>query len=149
MSAVSAVLELVAYLVFFLSVFSHRPREAGKPGFDRWILVVVAASTGFLLTLLMNLGGTIYLAKSGQDPAFPPTFDQRFLLLMAWGFLAPFVWGFSARWMPIFLGLQPLRPWLSLAACTANFAGVVSALFGLTHPATALLLAGAGQRLLA
>ena len=31
--------------------------------------------------------------------------DQRFLILAGWGFIASFVWGFSSRWLPIFLGL--------------------------------------------
>jgi hypothetical protein len=31
-------------------------------------------------------------------------FDQRFLVIAAWGFMVPFVWGFSAKWLPTFLG---------------------------------------------
>jgi hypothetical protein len=38
---------------------------------------------------------------------------------MAWGFLVPFVWGFSAKWMSVFLGLKPLRPKWLLAAVVA------------------------------
>ena len=42
-----------------------------------------------------------------NGPAFPPNFDQRFLILAAWGFMVPFVWGFNAKWLPAFLGTRP------------------------------------------
>jgi len=60
----------------------------------------------------------------GTSPAFPHLFDQRYLALMAWGFLVPFVWGFSAKWMTVFLGLRPLRSKWLLAAVVANLTGL-------------------------
>ena len=41
--------------------------------------------------------------------------QSRPTLLVAWGFLVPFVWGFSAKWMTVFLGLKPVRPRLLLS----------------------------------
>jgi hypothetical protein len=63
-------------------------------------------------------------------------------MLQSWGFLVPFVWGFSAKWLPIFLGLRPLRARLLLAAVASNFAGVVSALAGRFEWAVSFLALG-------
>jgi hypothetical protein len=61
---------------------------------------------------------------------------------MAWGFLVPFVWGFSAKWMSVFLGLKPLRQQLLLAAVLVNFVGVTLALRGSFFLASYLFLLG-------
>ena len=37
--------------------------------------------------LIANLGVTIYVAVSGQDPAVPLVLDQRLLMLPTWGLL--------------------------------------------------------------
>jgi hypothetical protein len=94
---ISALLELLAFLIFFRAVSRHRPEDSGKKQLDSWIWVVISASVGFLLLLLLNLAGCLCVALRGDSPAFPHAFDQRYLALMAWGFLVPFVWGFSAK----------------------------------------------------
>ena len=126
----SAVLELAAFFIFFRSVSQHRPGDSGKQKLDPWIWVVVSASLGLLLVLLTNLAGCFYVALRGTSPAFPHVFDQRYLALMAWGFLVPFVWGFSAKWMTVFLGLRPLRSNWLLAAVVASLAGLCLTLAG-------------------
>ena len=98
---VSAVLELAAFLIFFSCVSGHRPQDSGKPALEKWVLVVIAASVGLLATLLVNLGASLFLAVRGISPDLPAAFDQRFLVLETWGFLVPFVWGFSAKWLPV------------------------------------------------
>jgi uncharacterized protein involved in response to NO len=120
----SALLELAAFLIFFRAVARHRPEESGKSRLEPWVWVVISASAGLLLVLLMNLAGCFYLSLRGATPALPHLFDQRYLTLMAWGFLVPFVWGFSAKWMPVFLGLKLLRPRLLLTALMLNLSGV-------------------------
>lgn len=126
----SAFLELVAFLIFFRAVSQHRPESSGKEKLNPWIWVVVSASIGLLLLLIVNLGGCLFVSVRGPSPAFPHLFDQRYLALMAWGFLVPFVWGFSAKWMTVFLGLKPLRTkWLP-AAVAANVIGLVLTLAG-------------------
>jgi uncharacterized protein involved in response to NO len=140
---VSAVLELVAFLFFFRVVSRHRPEKGGKNKRELWIWMVISASIGLMLALIGNLAGNFYVALRGSGPAWPHAMDQRFLTLLAWGFLVPFVWGFSAKWMPVFLGLKPLRPKSMLSALAANWAGVFLALAGLEKPATVLLVAGA------
>lgn len=139
---VSAVLELTAFLIFFRSVSGHRPADSGKQSLDAWVFVVIAGSVGLMLTLLVNLGAGLFLAFRGASPEFPAAFDQRFLVLETWGFLVPFVWGFSAKWLPVFLGLRPVRERVLLGAVTGNVAGVIAALAGWMTAAVFLLAGG-------
>lgn len=138
----SATLEVVAFVIFFRAVSGHRPQDSGKDKLDEWVLVVIAGSVGFLLTLLINLGATLSLALRGASPNLPPDFDQRFLVLQTWGFFVPFVWGFSAKWLPVFLGLPAIHGRVLLAAVILNSTGVLAALVGWIVVATVLLLAG-------
>ena len=96
--AISAVLELAAFLIFFRAVSQHRPESAGEEKLGPWVWVVISASLGLMLVLVTNLAGCLYVSYRGATPAFPHLIDQRYLALMAWGFLVPFVWGFSAKW---------------------------------------------------
>ena len=138
---VSAAIELAAFLIFLRCVSGHRPERSDK-AIEKWAMVVIAASMGLLLTLIVNLGAEIWVAMRAAAPALPSGFDQRFLVLETWGFLAPFVWGFSAKWLPIFLGLRPVHGGRLLGAVALNFAGVLAALAGWTIPAVVLLFAG-------
>jgi len=127
---ISSALELAAFLIFFNAVSQHRPQDSGKQRLDFWIWIVVSASAGFMLVLIANVAACIYLALRGASPALPHVPDQRYLALVTWGFLVPFVWGFSARWMPVFLGLKPVRRKLLLSALVTNFVGVALTLAG-------------------
>src|SRR5579864_3780696 len=139
----SAALEVVAFLIFFRVVSGHRPAATtGKTKFDEWILVVIAGSIGWLAALIINLLSAAFLAWRGLSPVLPHGFDQRFLVLQTWGFLVPFVWGFSARWLPIFLGLRNTRSSLLLWAVALNSAGVLAALFDWMRASTLLLTCG-------
>lgn len=142
---VSAAMELLAFLIFFRAVSSHKPVAAGeaRAKLDRWILVVIAGTLGLLATLVANLGGALWSALHSATPAFTPNFDPRYLALMAWGFLVPFVWGFSARWLPVFLGLRKPCERGLMVIVALNSTGVLLALCGLYRAATLLLLAGA------
>jgi uncharacterized protein involved in response to NO len=136
----TAVLELAAFLIFFRTVSQHRPDSAGKSRFDPWIWVVISASIGLLFVLLVNLAAAVSLAWEGASPALPHSLDQRYLALMTWGFLVPFVWGFSAKWMTVFLGLKPVRSRLLLAAVALNAAGILLTAMGWVIPATAIFV---------
>jgi uncharacterized protein involved in response to NO len=138
----SAALEIVAFSIFFYSVSGHRPRDSGKQRLEEWVWVVIVAAVGLLVTLLINLGAALFLAFRGVSPDLPTQFDQRFLVLQTWGFLVPFVWGFSAKWLPIFLGLCPVRGRLLLLAVAVNSAGVMAAMMGWMRSAVLLLLGG-------
>ena len=139
---VSAGLELIAFLIFFRSVSGHRPADSEKKTLDAWVFVVIAGSLGLMLTLLVNFGSALFLALRATSPDLPPDFDQRFLALETWGFLVPFVWGFSAKWLPVFLGLRPVRDRLLLAAVAGNGVGVMAALAGWMAAAVFLLASG-------
>jgi hypothetical protein len=141
----------LAFLLFFKTVSSHKPATNGgeKPKFDRWIFVVIAGTVGLMATLATNLAGSINVALHAESPAFGQAFDQRFLVLMAWGFMVPFVWGFSARWLSIFLGLQSVCDRGLLLMTSLNTVGVVLAMFGAFRVAVLVLLAASFMSLVA
>ena len=94
----------------FRAVSQHKAQDSGKSKVETWVFVVTAGTAGLLATLLFNLGARIWLSSSATSPALPQMLAQRFLVLAAWGFMVPFIWGFSAKWLPIFLGTrQPDR----------------------------------------
>ena len=139
---VSAALELSAFLIFFRSVSGHRAQDSGKSRLEEWVVVVIAGTVGLLLTLVVNLASAVSLALYGKSPDLPHGFDQRFLVLQTWGFLVPFVWGFSAKWLPVFLGLRPTRGRAMLGSVALNSAGTLAALQGWIAGAVFLLLGG-------
>jgi hypothetical protein len=144
----SATLELAAFVIFFRTVAGHPPQDSGKEKpacagrLEQWVFVVIAGTVGLLLALLVNFGATVFLALSGTGPAVTADFDQPFLVLQTWGFLVPFVWGFSAKWLPVFLGLRPLRGRVLLLAVVVNFLGVLAAFLQKMSVAALLLLSG-------
>jgi len=139
----SAALEVLAFLIFFQAVASHRPSHDTPKPLESWIFVVIAATLGLLASLALNLGASIQLALHASSPAFPHEFDQRYLIVSTWGFLVPMVWGFSSRWLPVFLGLKPLRGSWLLVAAGLNTAGVVAGFLERFTAAGILLLGGA------
>jgi len=140
----SATLEVLAFLIFFQAVASHRPSAGAPKPWEPWIFVVIAATLGLLASLVLNLGASIQVALHAGSPAFPHEFDQRYLIVSTWGFLVPMVWGFSSRWLPVFMGLRSLRSPLLLLAVALNTVGVVTGFFGRYTVASVFLLAGAG-----
>jgi hypothetical protein len=126
----SAALEFAAFLIFFRTVSGHRPEDSGKKTLEPWVCVVIAGTTGLLATLLVNLGVSIWSSLRATTPDVPASFDQKYLALQTWGFLVPFVWGFSAKWLPVFLGLRPTRGGILLAAVVVNSAAIIAAFLG-------------------
>ena len=145
----SAALELLAFLIFFRAVASHRPATGTPKPWEPWIFVVVAATMGLLTSLMLNLGASIQLARNAASPAFSHEFDQRYLIVSTWGFLVPMVWGFSSRWLPVFMGLRPLRKRLLLAGLGFNTLGVVAGFFERFTAAGIFLLGGAATAIAA
>jgi len=143
MLPLSAALEVLAFWIFFQAVASHRPSGGAPKPLEPWIFVVIAATFGLFASLALNLGACIQLALHATSPAFPHEFDQRYLIVSTWGFLVPMVWGFSARWLTVFLALRPLRNSLLLVAAGLNTVGVVAGFFDQFTAAGVLLLGGA------
>jgi len=139
---VSAALQLTAFLIFFATVSGHKPRPvaAERRGMQTWMKLVLASTIAFLLVLLMNQVETIVLASGSAHPEIPHWLDQRYLFLAAWGFPVLAVWGFNAKWLPVFLGLREPSGKVLLAALAACACGVAAALLGQFLAATVLLL---------
>jgi hypothetical protein len=133
----SAACELAAFLIFLVVVSRHRPAAGGA--LPSWIAIVMSASAGLLLTLVVNLAIAVYLAGWAASPEVPHGLNQRFLVLAAYGFLAPFVWGFSLNWLPVLAGLAPPRTKAVTAIVACNAAGVLCALSGWMGLATVVL----------
>ena len=138
---VSAGLELAAFLMFFRAVSQHKPQHSGKMTLEPWVWVVIVGTVGLLATLLFNLGACIWLARSATSPALPPALDQRFLMLAAWGFMVPFIWGFSAKWLPTFLGTHPPQTGTVRWSVSFYLTAIILGVIGSFRAATVLILA--------
>ncbi len=140
----SALLEFAAFLLFFVTIGpAHSSPDSGRKPWEPWISSVLLGTSGLLAGLLMQLYESVWLALRADSSAFPHSFDQKYLFVLAWGFLVPFVWGFSARWLPVFLGLRATRQRLYVTAIALDALGVFAALFSALIPATIFLLVGA------
>ena len=54
--------------------------------------------------------------------------------------MVPFVWGFSAKWLPTFLGTRPLKSWVLGSAVIVHFMAVVLGSAGFFRVTTALFV---------
>jgi uncharacterized protein involved in response to NO len=133
----SASLELCAFLIFLRSVRNHRPAGPHRSSehVPVWIVSVLIGTAGFGLGLLMNLFAALYVSVKGASPAFPAVFETRFLTLLAYAFIVPTIWGFSARWLPVLLGLKPINEPKLRYALLLSIAGVALAEAGLLRVA--------------
>lgn len=100
----SAVLQLFAFVLFYRSVRRHRPATQQKA--EIWMRIIACSTFVFLLTLIVNGGMLFRQALRGNSAALPHLADQQFIVLAVWGVLVPTIWGFNARWLPVFLGLR-------------------------------------------
>ncbi|HEX4309695.1 MAG TPA: hypothetical protein VHZ25_06685 [Acidobacteriaceae bacterium] len=146
---VSGLMELAAILLFLYAARQHRLPDGAavaakaRPRMEPWMQTVLVSNAALLLAVGINFGISVQLAVRGVTPALSHGFDQRYLILLGWGFLAPLVWGFSARWLPIFLGVKAVRGRLLQTAVVADVAGVVLGGVGEPFAATLLLAAAA------
>lgn len=102
----SGLLEFAAFVLFYQSVRRHRPASIGEQSREPWMIIVAGGSIAFLIALAVNLAAVIFVSVHGDTPALPHVFDQQLIMLMVWGVLVPTIWGFNARWLPIFGGLK-------------------------------------------
>jgi len=141
---ISAGFELIAVLFFIAAASQHKFPErmqskSAKARMELWMVSVLMGTAGLTALVVFNFVECILLAVNGTLLAFPHALDQKYLVLLAWGFLVPVVWGFSARWLPTFLAIaQPGTP----VFCTAlilDLVGVLSGVCAWTIAATILL----------
>lgn len=148
--ALSGLLELAGFLLFFYTVAGHRASAGGpRPKRETWMFMVIASTFGFLTSLVLNAGESLHVAWAGSEPALPHVFDQRLITLETWGFLVIAIWGFNARWLPVFLGLDAPNGRALLAALGLAWAAIVAGFSGATMLSAALLPAAAVTALVA
>jgi len=108
---VSGALELVALaLVMRVVAFKsgHRSAKDEPPkrptDLGSWLGIFGFASLA--VALILNLGISIYVVVTAPWPVYPATADRIFLLIALWGFAVPMAWGYSTRFVTVFLGLE-------------------------------------------
>jgi uncharacterized protein involved in response to NO len=138
----SAAMQLIAFLLFFATVSRHKSGSTApkRTGIETWMKLVIASTVVFLLALVLNQVEAVVLAVNAAHPVIPHWLDQRYLFLAGWGFPVLAVWGFNARWLPVFLGLRAPSSHGLMAALTVSASGLGAALLGHLLLATALLL---------
>jgi uncharacterized protein involved in response to NO len=139
----SAVMQLAGFLLFFYTVRRHKAQEgvAERRPLEVWMRLVITSTFAFLLSLIWNLAAAVCISFWANAPVLPPSVDRHLLLISAWAFLVVSVWGFNARWLPVFLGL-PQPHWRGLqAALGALLAGVLFGIVGAPVFSSFLLIA--------
>ncbi|MFZ0735163.1 MAG: hypothetical protein WAM79_22795 [Candidatus Sulfotelmatobacter sp.] len=141
---ISAGFELIAVLLFIAAASQHKlpertPSERAKPRMESWMVSVLMGTAGLAALVIFNFVECVHLAANGTLLAFPHALDQKYLVLLAWGFLVPVVWGFSARWLPTFLAISNPHVRLFRDALILDLAGVLCDVAGWTRVATILL----------
>ena len=147
MLPLSGALELLAILLFLYAASQHKlPQRTddqiapkAKARIEPWMQTVLVSNAALFLAIAINFVAEVRLALAGLTPARAHDFDQRYLVLLGWGFLAPLVWGFSARWLPIFLGEKPVRGRALQLAVVLDLLGVALGMAGLMLLAACLL----------
>jgi uncharacterized protein involved in response to NO len=131
---VSAGFELIA-VILFLYAASHHKLPASTQGnkaktpIELWMISVLIGTAGLASAVIFNFVECVRLAFEGGLRSFLHSLDQKYLVVLGWGFVVPVVWGFSARWLPTFLTIsKPNVRWFRAALCL-DIAGV---LFGVS-----------------
>jgi uncharacterized protein involved in response to NO len=144
----SGLLQLAGFLFFFNAVSRHRPAER-RSSMEPWIVLVIASTVVFLLALVLNAVALVQLALAGASPALPHVLDQQMVTLAVWGILVPTIWGFNARWLPIFAGFRKPDPKWLFTAYALSLAGVVLAFVNKWEISSAAFLVSAVLAILA
>jgi hypothetical protein len=144
----SAAFELIAILLFLSAASHHKlPQpdsdQRTRPRMELWMISVLVSTAGLFAVVIFNFVECLRLAMTDALPSFSHALDQKYLVLLGWGFLAPVVWGFSARWLPVLLGLAKLRARVFCAALILDVSGVLTGVLGWTQIAVILLALGA------
>ena len=144
----SASFELIAVLLFLAAASHHKLPESShskneKPKMELWMASVLLGTAGLTAGVIFNFVECVILSLHGTQLAFPHTLDQKYLVILGWGFLTPTVWGFSARWLPTFLGIPLPDSRIFRMALLLDVSGVCCGAAGWPKLATILLASGA------
>jgi uncharacterized protein involved in response to NO len=140
---VSAGFELVAVILFLYAATHHKRSESvqgnkTKNPMEVWMVSVLIGTAGLASAVIFNFVECVQLGLQGGLRSFPHLLDQKYLVLLGWGFVVPVVWGFSARWLPAFLAMSKPDVRLFRLALCLDVAGVLFGIAGLPKPATTL-----------
>jgi len=135
-------LELAAFILIYRSVRQHRPTNAGRRR-EPWMSLIFGGAIAFLVALSVNFAALTYFAVVGNGPALPHVLDQQLTVLAVWGVLVPTIWGFNARWLPIFGGFKKPDGAHLLVAYGLSIAGIVAVFIQWWSVSAALLLLAA------
>jgi uncharacterized protein involved in response to NO len=146
----SATFELIVVLLFLSAASRHKRPEHGqgkKAAIELWMVAVLLGTAGLAASIIFNFVECLKLAFGTTQAltyaqAFPYALDQRFLILIAWGFIVPTVWGFSARWLPTFLAIPRPDKRGFAAVLIVNLLGILCGSVGWIKAATILLALG-------
>ena len=144
---VSAGFELLAVMLFLYAASHHKLPESSdgnktKAPMELWMVSVLIGTAGLASAVIFNFVECVRLAMQGGLRSFPHSLDQKYLVLLGWGFVVPVVWGFSARWLPSFLAIsKPNARWFRVALLL-DITGVLFGVSGLPKPATILFALG-------
>lgn len=144
----SAGMELIAVVLFLGAARQHKlPAQAdgarAKRAIEMWMVSVLVGTAGMAAAVVFNFVECLRLALAGGLRSFPHGLDQKYLVLLGWGFVAPVVWGFSARWLPAFLGVSAPDDKKLRWALGLDVTGVLCGAIGWPKVATIFLAAGA------
>ena len=145
---ISAGFELIVVLLFLAAASRHKLPEpmdgkSAKTSMELWMISVLLGTAGLAGAVIFNFVECLNLAIHGAQLSFPHALDQKYLVLLGWGFLVPVVWGFSARWLPSFLAIAKPDAQLFRVALVLDLMGVICGVAGLSKPATILLASSA------
>jgi uncharacterized protein involved in response to NO len=140
----SAGFELVAVILFVLAASRHKRPAATqetrtKLPMEPWMISVLVGTAGLVFAAGFNFIECVRLAAQASLYSFPHVLDQKYLVLLGWGFLVPVVWGFSARWLPTFLAISAPSLKSFRTALYLDLLGVFSGVSGFPKIATILL----------
>jgi uncharacterized protein involved in response to NO len=96
----SAVTELLVALLLYWHVSAS---GRSRPRMELWNRLVFVGLTGFVAVMSVQLA---MVASLHNAPVIPLEQNRLFLWFALWSFAFPVVCGFSARFLPSFLGLQ-------------------------------------------
>lgn len=108
----AVVLQLLGYgLAQYLLWFDRSGKDVSSPSksfpgdLASWLGLVGFAAFG--AALLLNLGISVHVALHANQPVLPAAADRIFLVISLWGFAIPIAWGYSTRFVTVFVGLRP------------------------------------------
>jgi hypothetical protein len=130
---VSGALELVALalvmrVVAFKSDHRGAKNEPPKSPSDLGSWLGIFGFASLAVALILNLGISIYVVVTASWPVYPATADRIFLFIALWGFAVPMAWGYSTRFVTVFLGLEAPVHRAAGVLCVSIAAIVVCAL---------------------